>query len=486
MKLPEWLAVRPRVVVLLQLVFCFSTVVLAMGAAFGLHFNLSTAGSIDLLLVVLVAFRFGLLQATAVSLTAVLALNYLFTPPVFQLTVADPQNWISLATFEITALIVSGLSTKVRSFAEQAEAQRLRSVKLYELSRAILLIDGSLPVSAQLGRLIEELIQVDSVVLSVMYAEAMPATEEPERVDARTVAERRHGTDADDLPGRSAHRVLRLGKSSIGSIAMTGWEVDPLMADAVASLAAIAIEQSRALQQENRAAAERNTEQLRSAVLDGMAHEFKTPLTAIQTASSGLLAIEQLSLTQLELVTIINDEASLLNHLCNRLLQTAALESREVRLRRSLTSMTDLLESVIRKLKMETRQRISVSALEPMREIAVDATMVELAVLQLLDNAAKYSTVGSNIRITIRQSTSETAVVVQNSGVAIRESELEKIFQRFYRGMDTTRGPAGTGLGLSIVKQIAEAHGGSATVISAEGATQFTLTLGNYRKATHA
>ena len=125
--------------------------------------NLSTAGSLDLLVVLLVALRLGFFQATVVSIAAFLSLNFLFTAPVFTFVVADPQNWVSLLTFEATALLVSGLSSKVRLHAAQAEEQRARAVKLYELSRAVLLIDQRRSTSEQLCSLVSEIFEVEEV-----------------------------------------------------------------------------------------------------------------------------------------------------------------------------------------------------------------------------------------------------------------------------------------------------------------------------------
>ena len=106
--------------------------------------------------------------------------------------------------------------------------------------------------------------------------------------------------------------------------------------------------------------------------------------------------------------------------------------------------------------------------------------MVELAILQLVDNAQKYSEVGSPINVQIKQSTTETVVTVSNSGPPIAEDQRERIFQRFYRGNNASRCPSGTGLWLSVVKKAAEAHGGRAWVECNEGVTTFFFTLANY------
>ncbi len=454
---------------------------LAAAVAWGtyaLHFNLSTAGSLQLLLVVLVSLRWGFLQATLVSVFSVLLLNLLFTQPVFRFTVADAQNWVSLATFEATALLVSGLSAKVQAQTAQAKAERNRLEKLYELSRAILLIDPRRPIGEQLAALVRELMQVETVEVWAAQEWALPsAALAGEPVETAAHETFLSGTNSDDPALAISRRVLRLGTTPIGGLVLRGWDTDPLLADAVASMAALAFERARAIEKENRAEIARNAEQLRTAVLDGLAHGFKTPLTAVQAASSGLLAIGQLSPTQAELVSVIDEQATLLNGITTRLLQTAALEAREMRLRRAPCSMGALVQQVVSEQEEATRSRIELEAPPGLQPVDVDAQLVQLALLQLIDNAAKYSSVGSPICVTITQDAEETQVMVANRGSTIRPEERERIFDRYYRGSDVAHGPSGTGLGLSIVKKTADAHGGRAWVESENNLTRFFFTV---------
>ena len=456
---------------------------------FWLHINLSSAGFIELLFVLLVALRRGFFQATAVSIVAFLSLNFLFTEPVFTFSVADPQNWVSLFTFEATALLVSGLSTKVHLHSVQADTQRERALKLFELSRAILLLDQRRSTSDQLSTLIRELFSVNNVKFWIA-AERTENPGETELSDSRKLAYDAYleEKDWDDPVTRCSHRVLRLGTNCIGGMSMCGWLIDPLAADAVASLAAITFERTHAIQRENRAEIERDAERLRTAVLDGLAHSFKTPLTAIRAASSGLLAIDRLSPTQAELVSIIDERATMLNQLTNRLLQTAALESKEIRLRRSSTSIVELVRKVIREQEKEIQTRIKMAAPDNPQHDRFDASMMELALQQLVDNAAKYSAIGSHIAIEIQQAPSETWICIRNvpmAGSTIRAEERKKIFERYYRGVDAVYGPSGSGLGLSIVKKIAEAHGGGVHVECSAETTTFHLSIQRFEKELH-
>ncbi|MCU1291817.1 MAG: integral rane sensor signal transduction histidine kinase [Bryobacterales bacterium] len=457
-------------------------VVGAAGVAFGMRFNLSTAGSLELLLIVLIALRWGRFHATVASVFAVFCLNYLFIPPIFKLTVTEPGNWVSHLTFESTALLVGALSSKARINAARADLQRQRTAKLYELSRAILLLDWRNSTAAQLASLIREMVGVEWVDLWVIYDPAHTSTGD-EAILSEDSAEQTYceGKDSDDLDLRTSRRVLHLGTTPIGAMVLRGWDIDPLLADAVGSLAAIAFERARSLENEKRAEASRNIEQLRTAVLDGLAHAFKTPLTAIQTASSGLLAIGRMTETQTELVSIIDGEAGMLSKLATRLLQTAALEAKQVRLSRSKFSAVALIESLMQTQEQTARDRIELIAASPVILVEADAELIRLAVGQLLDNAVKYSKVDSKIQVSVVQGDVETLISVVNSGVAIGAEERDRVFERFYRGPDAVRGPAGTGLGLSIVKKIAEAHQGRTWVKCEGDKTSFVFAMPNHR-----
>ena len=178
----------------------------------------------------------------------------------------------------------------------------------------------------------------------------------------------------------------------------------------------------------------------------------------------------------------MDEQATLLAQLTTRLLQTAALEAKEVRLRRSSCSMLALLEGVLRDADPTTRIRVDIQAEPGLVPVEVDAQMIRLALLQLIDNAAKYAGVHSRITIALRQRGGDTEVAVENQGSTIRREERERIFERYYRGADAVRGPAGTGLGLSIVRKTAEAHGGRAWVECEGASTRFFFTVAGVQR----
>ena len=318
--------------------------------AYKLHLPLSTAGFIYLLVVVGVALAYGIWQATFVSLIAVSCLNYFFIPPIFTFEVADERDWVALVSFQICALLVSRLSSREQRMARDANYQRIQMKKLYELSRGILLFDLHSPPGPQLVQLIRRTFYADDVAIfdadiARLDHEGTWSLEEQQIARAAYFSDR----NEDDRDIRTTQRVIRIGSSLIGAIAIRG-EVDPLIANAVASLAAIAFERHRSYKKEALAENAKQAEQLRAAVLDALAHAFKTPLTVICTASSGLQEMGTLDKTEAELAELINQEAVNLNQLCTRLLQTAKLEASSVTLHTEPVILSKLVKDVVAEL----------------------------------------------------------------------------------------------------------------------------------------
>jgi two-component system sensor histidine kinase KdpD len=444
--------------------------------AYKLHVPLSTAGFIYLLIVVGVALAYGIWQATFISLVAVSCLNYFFIPPVLSFAVADERDWVALVSFQVCALLVSRLSSREQRMARDANYQRIQMKKLYELSRGILLFDLHTPPGPQLVQLIRRTFFADDV--AIFDADLARLDHQGDwSIDEQQIAKTAYLTDRneDDRDIRTTQRVIRIGSSPIGAMAIRG-EVDPLIANAVASLAAIAFERYRSYEKEARAESAKQAEQLRVAVLDALAHAFKTPLTVICTASSGLQEMGTLDKTEAELAELINQEAVNLNRLCTRLLQTAKLEASSVTLRTEPVIISRLVDDVVSGLAATLKGHpIELSIQEQDTPLEGDRELLMMILTQYLDNAAKYSAPDTPIGVAVRESNSELLLSVRSRGSIIQMQDRERVFERFYRGSDAKQRVPGTGVGLSIVKKAAEAHQGHVWVISgeAEGTTFF-------------
>ena len=246
--------------------------------------------------------------------------------------VSDPQNWVALATFEITALTVSRLSTRAQAQARAEARQRAQVEKLYELSRRILFLDRRQTIGPQIVSLIQEIFRTESVALFDATLARLDATG-PRANELEELARSAYFQDTAlwKAPTRTPGRTCcgwGQSPSARSRCAARNWTGSRLCA--VASLAAIALERARSFEKESRAEAARQTEQLRTAVLDGLAHAFKTPLTAIRTASSGMLEAGRLSADDAELAALIDEQAEHLNRLTTELLQMARIDAAEV------------------------------------------------------------------------------------------------------------------------------------------------------------
>jgi two-component system, OmpR family, sensor histidine kinase KdpD len=456
-----------------------AAIALVTFAGYRLHVPLATAGFMYLLIVVMASLAYGLWQATFISLVAVSCLNYFFIPPILSFSVSDERDWIALVSFQVCALLVSRLSSREQSLARDANYQRLEMKKLYELSHGILLFDLHRPAGAQLVQLIRRIFQAEGVAIfdADLAVQDQEGTWSPEE---REIARSTYLTDTngDDREARTTQRVIRIGTMSIGAMAIRG-EIDSLIANSIASLSAIAFARHRSYEKEARAESAQQAEQLRVAVLDALAHAFKTPLTAIRTASCGLLEMGTLDETEKELAALIDEESVNLNQLCTRLLQTAKLEASSVTLHTEPVIISKLVKDVVSDLSGTLKGHpIELSIEEQDAPLQGDRELLKMILTQYLDNAAKYSAAETSININVRESKSELLLSVRNRGSLIQMQDRERVFERFYRSPDAKMHAPGTGLGLSIVKKAAEAHHGHVWVVSAEDeGTTFFLSM---------
>jgi len=447
--------------------------------AYRLHFNLSSATSVHLFLITAITLRWGFFEASTVSLLSVACLDYFFTEPVFAFSITDSHDWVALITFESVALLVSRLSNRLTRHARDAEIHRFHLQKLYELSQQILLLDYQKAVDQQLTDLIHATFAVQGVTLWDAYELhlSMSGTCNLSYDELRSThfMESNNG----DAAGDSSQRILHSGTRSIGSLIICGHTLDADSLNAIASLTAIAIERARSFNAQSHAEAARQTEQLRSAVLDGLAHAFKTPLTTIRSSSSGLIEMNTLRGTEKRLVILIDQHAGHLNELTTRLLRTARIDSAELRPRRKSIDLNGLIQETLEAFQREldghlvnlrtTGQRITVW---------VDPELLKMALFQLFDNAIKYGTINSSITIDAREEEAEILISITNEGSFVPSEEKEKIFHRFYRSPGNEHKTSGTGIGLSVVKRVTQVHQGRIWVESDPIAgTTFFLTL---------
>ena len=421
-----------------------------------------------LLIVLPTALLCGFWQAAIVSLFAIVAHGYFARQS--ELTLAeDPANSVTLVAFILVALVVSRLSARVTGHAREAESWGDQMHDLYEFTRRTLQMNLHLEPGPQLAELVHEIFALEAV--AVFDADLHDVYQAGFwNVDPQEIAQNVYyfETSDDDPVTGMGRRVVRLGTVPVGSLVVRG-ETSPLTNNAIASLIAITFDRYRAFANESRIETERRTEQLRATVLDSLAHAYKTPLTAIRAASTGLGEMGHLSPGQAELVTLIDEQTGALSDLTTRLLTTARLDAGEVTVYATPVSVGPMIEEVLTSLKDRlASMKVAIDLDEEDRVLCCDRQLMVMLLTQYIDNACKYSIFGTTITIRTVYTGTEVIFSVHSFGPVIPMADRERIFDRYYRSSTHSNRASGTGIGLSVAKRVAQIHSGYVWVTSDE------------------
>ena len=437
---------------------------------------LPVAALLYLLVVVPTALLCGFWQAVLVSLAALLAHGW-FTVQQPQLAWAvNPASTIALTVFVLVALLVSRLSSRVAEHAREVEARGRHLEELYEFTRRTLQMNLHLEPGQQLADLVQEIFGFEGVAvfdadLHVVYQAGYWNADPREMTQSVYYFE----TSDDDVETGTGRRVVRLGAVPIGSLVVRGESSAPIN-NAIASLIAITFDRYRAFANESRIETERRTEQLRATVLDSLAHAYKTPLTAIRAASTGLSEMGRLSPGQAELVALIDEQTSLLSELTTRLLTTARLDAGDVIVHMERVNAGALVEEVVGSLKDRlASMKVVIEIAEEELTVRCDRQLMAMLLTQYIDNACKYANYGTTITVRVLRAKAEVIFSVRSFGPVIPMADRERIFDRYYRSASYARRAPGTGIGLSVARRAAQVHGGYVWVTSdeREGTTFF-------------
>jgi len=462
-----------------SVLFGSSAVALLTFFCFQVHVDFASAIPLYLLVVVLQSLTGDFRSSAIVASLSAGCLDFFFTEPLFSFRMTNPLNGLALVAFLVTALVITRLVSRVRTEAEFSRLQEERLNRLYQLSQRLLTLEPEMAMAEKLLPPFSELFGI--TVMSIFDAaagELFTFGDSQTSLAERTREAYIHEHDLDDRDSGTAIRCLRAGGKLTGAIGLEGIQDTAETASALAALAATFFERARAFANASTAAAAAQTESYRSAVLDALAHEFKTPLATILAAAGGLRETGPLAAEQLELADTVESEAARLGRLTTRLLRIAKLEREDIRPRLELVDIASLVTQIAGRYSARfPDRRIQLPGRSDIPEVLADPELLRLTLGQLIENAYKYSHADSLVTIGIERLDGFVAVRVSNNGSSIPYEEQNRIFERFYRGADAIRSTTGSGLGLYVARKIALAHGGTLELESRRAANDVIFCL---------
>jgi two-component system sensor histidine kinase KdpD len=446
-----------------------------------LHVNQTTAALTFLLAILAVATFWGFLVSAFMSVAAMLAFNYFFLPPVGTFTIYDPQNWAALFAFLAVALIASRLAGRVRREADEAGRGRREVERLYTFSQQLMVSGNVITLLNAIPNLIVETFEVGAAALyfqdkQKFYRSGAAPVFDDEELKRATMREE---------PLRDAGRSLsfapvKMGTRPIGSLGISGQLLSRPTLEALGSMVAIAFARARAVEELGMTEATRVGERLKSALLDSVTHDFRTPLTSIKASVTSLLStVGRPESEQRELLTIINEECDRLNQLIGDATEMARLDAGEFELDVQPNSTAEIVSAAVARCKTALGNRtVHVNVPPTLPPVRGDFNRIMDVLARLIENADAYSPKERPITITAEPSGQFLITSVADNGPGIEDLELGLIFDKFYRGKDQRYLVQGTGMGLPIAKAIVEAHGGAISVTSQPGhGSVFSFTL---------
>jgi len=444
--------------------------------------NVTTVGFTFLLAILVAAAVSGFGTSLLMSVAAALAYDYFFIPPISEWNISDPQNWVALSAFVITAAVGSALSASARRQTRMAQRQREEAEQLYHLSQRLLSAGDSLALCNAIPQSLVESFGTRAAALlladdqTVFYSAGGSYLFDTAELKA-SLADKSVCVDA---ASKVCYVPLRLGMKVIGSVGLADSALCSETLESLGPLLTIAIERARAIEQVGKIEGLRESERLKSSLLDAIAHEFRTPLTAMKLSVTGMLSDLDFDRKQCrDLLEMIDEGCDQIDLLVDQVSQMSRIESGDVQLKPSQHSVGELIDNALGEsraiLGSRPVERRTANEDVPVRADLPWATKI---LVHLIVNAHFYSTPETPILIRTETGKGFVFFHVADRGPGIESAEIPRIFEKFYRGKQHRSTIQGTGMGLPIAKAIAEAHGGTMTAVSKLGeGSVFTFSL---------
>jgi two-component system sensor histidine kinase KdpD len=472
---------------------------LTAGLRAGLQLTNPTIAALLFLLVVLVtAATSRLAVAVATSIVADLALNYFFMPPFLTLTIADPQNWVALFVFLAVSIVASNLSLAARTRAQEAMARRDELTRLFDLSRDVLLTTETGDAIVALARFVARRFELRHVAIclprddqwdiyeggcaSVPFdpAELSRIFSDADRTIEFDAASRAYtGHRVIDVGGEAVRvSPLRMGTRAVGLLAASGRALEPGTLDAIGGVVAIAIERVQFLDERKTAELSRRSEELKSALLASLAHDLRTPLTAIRVAASNLLATWLTDEDRREQAELVLAEVERLTRSFENILEMARIDAGGVATELRWAHAREIVEAAQEQVQHTVRRHRLEVATTGDAVVRLDPRLTAAALAHVIENAAQYSSDGSTIDVHANIANGHLTLSVRDRGRGIAAADLPHLFDRFYRGSGSRERPSGTGMGLPIARGLIAAEGGRMWAENCvDGGARFTIDI---------
>lgn len=434
------------------------------------------------LTIVLAAATLSTLRlAIFVAFATTVCLNFFFLPPVGTLTIADPQNWVALFVFIGISIVASNLSSAARRQASDARTRRDELARLFDLTRDILLVSGGSDALDHVAHFIARRFHLTQVLICVLgsegwhqYGEADIDREPDDRLD-RALARSRATLEFDartrtyaghDVVRRSdgserAIVPIRRGAEVLGLLMLDGTPAEPGTRDAIAGVAALAIERLTLLDERRQAELVKRSADLRSALFASVSHDLRTPLTAIRVAIANLATPELSAGDRAAQIDIAQQEVQRLTRLFQNIVDMARIDTESIAAVREPVAAADVVDAAERLVEPELEGRdIRFADHTSDASIRIDPRLTSAALAHVLENAAQYSPAGSPIEVSASIDAGELRLAVRDHGAGVAPEDRARLFDRFHRGLESARHPFGSGLGLAITKGLLVAQGG--------------------------
>jgi two-component system sensor histidine kinase KdpD len=473
---------------------CVAVTVAAMPLA--AHFDRANIVAIFLLTVVLVAVRLGRGPAALAAVVSVAAFDFFFVPPRFSFAVSDVQYLLTFAVMLAVGLITGQLTAGLRFQARVAGHREERAGALYEIARDL---SGAVQIEQVVkisGESIERTFRASAALLlpdpggTMVMKPADDAGALPVDVGIAQWAFDKGqpaGFGTDTLPGSEVLYIpLRAPIRSRGVLAVKANNRRLLripeqrqLLDTFAALIAIALERVHYVEVAQDALVRMESERLRNSLLAALSHDLRTPLTVlVGLAESIALTKPAPSPAQLEVAEAIRDEARRMSTLVSNLLDMARIESGDVRLNLEWQPLEEVVGAALAAARVTLKQHVvEVNLPRDLPLVRLDALLIERVLVNLFENASKYTPPGSTVTLSAKALGGTLSVSVADDGPGLPPGREEAVFQKFTRGERESATP-GVGLGLAICRAIIESHQGKITANNRPGGgASFTFTL---------